>query len=79
MKVTMRRLDGVNFLASTESGHEISIDGSPEIGGNDQGARPMETVLVGLGGCSAIDVLSILRKSHCFPWYVESMHENMNI
>ena len=63
MKVTLRRAEGINFIATTESGHEISMDGSAAVGGADLGARPMETVLAGLGGCSAIDVISILTKS----------------
>ena len=63
MKVTLRQREGVNFVATTASGHDISVDGSPDIGGGNRGARPMEMLLVGLGGCSAIDVLSILQKS----------------
>ena len=62
MKVTMKLNDGVHFTATTESGHSVEIDGSPAIGGQDRGARPMETVLIGLGGCSAVDVMSLLRK-----------------
>ena len=62
MKVLLERQSGVNFIATTESGHKIDIDGSPAIGGQDQGARPMEMVLVGLGGCSAIDVITMLEK-----------------
>ena len=70
MKVTLSRQSGVNFIATTDSGHRISVDGSPDAGGTDAGARPMEMVLVGLGGCSAIDVMLILGKSrqpldHC--------------
>ena len=63
MKIRLRQVDGVHFVATTDSGHEVHVDGSAEIGGRDLGARPMETVLVGLGGCSAIDVLAILRKA----------------
>ncbi len=63
MIVTLKQLEGVNFIATTESGHEISIDGSDQVGGQNRGARPMEIVLAGLGGCSSIDVMSILKKS----------------
>ena len=70
MKVTLSQQSGINFIATTESGHSISLDGSPDHGGNNAGARPMETVLAGLGGCTAIDVMLILEKSrqpvdHC--------------
>lgn len=54
---------GASFDIEVGSGHSITIDGSPEIGGENQGARPMELVLAGLGGCTAMDVLEILRKS----------------
>ena len=63
MKVRLNRNENVHFTAVTESGHEIEIDGSAAIGGREKGARPMETVLAGLGGCSAIDVMSTLKKS----------------
>ena len=62
MKVLLEHASGVNFVATTESGHKIMTDGSPAIGGQDNGARPMEIVLVGLGGCSAIDVMTMLEK-----------------
>ena len=53
---------GASWLAQTDSGHQIVLDGSPQIGGQNLGARPMELVLLGLGSCSAMDVLEILRK-----------------
>jgi putative redox protein len=62
MKVLLELKSGVNFIATTESGHQIETDGSPAIGGQDRGARPMEMVLVGLGSCSAIDVMTMLEK-----------------
>ncbi|MCY4429587.1 MAG: OsmC family protein [Rhodospirillales bacterium] len=55
--------DGVTFTARSGSGHEITIDGPPESGGRNAGARPMELMLLGLGGCAAFDVVHILRKS----------------
>ena len=63
MNVKLQRNTGVHFTATTESGHSIELDGSEAVGGQDKGARPMETVLAGLGGCSAIDVMSTLSKS----------------
>ena len=50
------------FVAESGSGHTITMDGSPDDGGRDLGARPMEMVLMGMGGCTAIDVASMLRK-----------------
>lgn len=54
--------DAFLFEAENESGAKINIDASPDIGGVNGGPRPMETVIMALGGCSSIDVLSILRK-----------------
>src|SRR5260221_3056691 len=55
--------DGMTFVAETESGHAFVMDGAPEGGGRNLGPRPMETVLAGTGGCTAYDVVLILRKS----------------
>ncbi|MEZ5651572.1 MAG: OsmC family protein [Burkholderiaceae bacterium] len=55
--------DGMSFLATTESGHAVVMDGAPEGGGNNLAPRPMEMVLLGSGGCTAYDVVVILRKS----------------
>jgi putative redox protein len=52
----------VRFEASAGSGHSVVIDGPPEAGGEDAGFRPMELMLLGLGGCMALDVLLILRR-----------------
>lgn len=51
------------FLAESGSGHKVLMDGPPDHGGKNQGARPMEMLLLGLGGCSSFDVMSILKKS----------------
>jgi len=57
------RLDGdMSFRATTESGHDITMDADAEAGGRNAGPRPMEVVLVALAGCMAMDVISILRK-----------------
>lgn len=52
----------VRFTGRTGSGHEVAIDGPPEHGGSDSGARPMELLLLGVGGCASFDVVDILRK-----------------
>ncbi len=51
------------FVAESETGHTIIMDGPPDHGGKNQGARPMETLLIGMGGCSSFDVVHILKKS----------------
>jgi putative redox protein len=61
--VRVKWVEGVSFLAETESSHAIVMDGSPEGGGRNLGPRPMETVLAGTGGCTAYDVVTILRKA----------------
>jgi putative redox protein len=63
MKARIKWLDGISFRGETESGHSVSIDGAPNIGGKNLGPRPMELILLGLGGCSSIDVILILQKS----------------
>jgi len=55
--------DGMSFIAETGSGHAVVMDGAPEGGGRNLGPRPMEMVLLGSGGCTAYDVVLILRKS----------------
>lgn len=62
MKARIKWVEGVSFLGETESNHAILMDGSPEAGGRNLGARPMELVLLGLGGCSSFDVVLILKK-----------------
>ncbi|MCC9137825.1 OsmC family protein [Pontibacter silvestris] len=63
MEVNLTRVDqDYHFQATGSSGIEVNIDGSPEIGGHNAGARPMELLLMGLGGCSSIDIIQILKK-----------------
>ena len=63
MKITLsRQNDAVHFLAKNEQDTVMHIDGSPEIGGENKGFRPMQMLLAALGGCSSIDVVSILKK-----------------
>ena len=63
MKVRVKWIENVAFVAETESSHGILMDGAPEGGGRNLGPRPMETVLAGTGGCTAYDVVAILRKA----------------
>lgn len=54
--------DGMSFVARTGSGHLVAMDGAPEGGGNNLAPRPMELVLAGTGGCTAYDVVLILKR-----------------
>lgn len=62
MKAQVKWIDGRAFEASADSGHKIIMDGPPESGGQNRGVRPMETLLLGMGGCTAFDVVDILEK-----------------
>ena len=62
MQARVKWLDHMSFVGESGSGHSLVMDGSPEHGGRNLGVRPMETVLIGLGGCSAFDVMLILKK-----------------
>lgn len=55
-------VDGLQFVGQTSSGHAIVMDGDPSVGGQNTGPRPMELLLLGAGGCSGMDVISILKK-----------------
>ena len=63
MKAEIRWLGDAEFEGVSGSGHKISMDGPPEFGGKNKGVRPMEMLLLGLGGCTAFDVVHILKKS----------------
>ena len=63
MKARVKLIEGVSFVGQTESGHAVVMDGPPDSGGKNLGPRPMEMLLLGLGGCSAFDVVHILRKA----------------
>lgn len=62
MKAHIRWLDGMAFEAESGSGHRLTVDGPPDLGGQDRGPRPMELLLEGLGCCSAVDVVHILQR-----------------
>ncbi|TQV71855.1 OsmC family protein [Exilibacterium tricleocarpae] len=63
MQATVKWVDGAMFLGESGSGHSVVMDGPADHGGRNMGVRPMEMVLLGLGGCAAFDVMSILRKA----------------
>lgn len=62
MRVDISWQGNVHFVATNESEHQVAMDGPPESGGENKGSRPMELMLMGLGGCTAFDVVDILRK-----------------
>jgi putative redox protein len=63
MKSSIRWTDGIQFVAEVGSGHALVVDGAPDHGGRNTGARPMELVLAGAASCTAIDVILMLKKS----------------
>ena len=63
MKARVKLAEGMTFVAESGSGHAIVIDAAPDIGGRNLGPRPMELLLMGLGGCTSIDVMLILRRA----------------
>jgi putative redox protein len=63
MKAKITWLNGRTFVGESGSGHAVVMDGAPENGGRNLGVRPMEMMLLGLGGCTAFDVVMILEKS----------------
>ena len=62
MKARIKWVDGAMFVGESGSGHSVVMDGPPESGGRNLGIRPMEMLLLGTGGCSAFDVIHILKK-----------------
>lgn len=62
MKARAKFIEGMAFHGEAGSGHSLIMDGSPEYGGRNAGFRPMELLLVGMAGCTAFDVVHILRK-----------------
>jgi len=63
LKARVKWVEDVTFLGESGSGHTVVMDGPPEMGGRNLGVRPMEMVLLGVGGCTAFDVIHILRKA----------------
>jgi len=63
MKARVKWIEGTAMLGEADSGHGVIMDGPPEFGGRNLGVRPMEMLLIGMGGCTEFDVLHILRKA----------------
>ncbi len=63
MKARVKWVEGMSFLGESGSGHTFLMDGAPEAGGRNLGVRPMEAMLIGAGGCTAFDVVLILKRS----------------
>ena len=62
MKLKLKWLEDMTLVGKGDSNHWVAMDASPEVGGTDAGSRPLELFLMGLGGCTTMDVLSILKK-----------------
>ncbi len=62
MNTTVKWIDGMMMVGESASGHTIVMDGPEELGGKDLGVRPMELLLLGMGGCTTVDVVSTLKK-----------------
>ena len=71
MQTSVHWLENVAFEAKSESGHTVLMDGSAEYGGENRGPRPMELILMGLGGCASFDIVTILKKSRQEVTHVE--------
>ncbi len=63
MNVRIKWVENVMFMGQSGSGHAVVMDGPPELGGKNLGIRPMEMMLMGLGGCTSFDVMLILQRS----------------
>ena len=63
MKARVKWVEAVTFVGESASGHAVVMDGPPESGGRNLGIRPMEMLLLGMGGCTAFDVVTILKKA----------------
>lgn len=63
MKARVKWIENVCFMGESETGHAVVLDGAPEMGGRNLGMRPMEMLLIGMGGCTSFDVVTILKKS----------------
>ncbi len=63
MKATVKWTDGAMFVGESGSGHSVVMDGPEDLGGRNLGVRPMEMLLLGVGGCATYDVMSMLRKA----------------
>lgn len=62
LEARVTHVEGLQFVGNSATGHAIVMDGDAEVGGKNTGPRPMELLLLGIGGCSGMDIISILRK-----------------
>lgn len=62
MRSTIKHIDNMQFIGTADSGHAVVMDAPPNVGGNNSGSKPSELLLMGFGGCTGMDVISILRK-----------------
>ncbi len=72
MEAIIKQVDGLSLTGKADSNHWIAMDAAEDVGGNNAATRPMELVLLGLGGCTLMDVISILKKKR-------SPFKNINI
>jgi len=63
MKARVKWVEDMTYVGESGSGHAVVMDGPPELGGHNLGVRPMEMLLLGMGGCTAVDVIHILKKA----------------
>jgi putative redox protein len=63
MKARVKWLENMAYVGESGSGHAVVMDGPPDLGGQNLGVRPMEMLLLGMGGCTAVDVINILKKA----------------
>ena len=63
MRARVKWVENVCFVGESETGHALIMDGAPELGGRNLGMRPMELLLIGMGGCTSFDVITILKKA----------------
>ena len=80
MKTKIEWKSGVNFIANTQSGNKIHMDGPVDSGGENNGARPTEVLISGMGGCTAFDVISIAKHKgleiQYFEIYIDAKRTN---
>jgi len=62
MEAIIKQVDGLSLIGKADSNHWIAMDAADDVGGNNAGSKPLELLLLGLGGCTAMDVISILKK-----------------
>ena len=72
MNISVNWVDGMLMVGKSHSGHSITMDGPPEIGGENLGVRPMEMLLLGVAGCTMIDVVTTLKKMRQELTYCET-------